>query len=136
MVKKAQILFVILLVLLGAVIALFETGTCLQPLVLLQAQVEFWLTNVLTLLTLVLVPLSLKLISLERVRKAISADASAYWRWSWLRWGLLCGILLANTLFYYCFSTGTTCGYLALICAVALLFVWPSQSRMEEECQP
>lgn len=128
---RFQYFFTIAVVL--VLVILYESCGLDKPTFLLDPASEYWLTTVVTLLTIGLVPLSLKLLNFERVRSKLKEGDGAYFRWATLRWLLLSVALVMNTAVYYAFSTGTSCGYLALLCAVAYLFVWPSQSRMNEE---
>ena len=128
---RFQYFFTIAVVLVFVI--LYEFCGLDKPTFLLDPASEYWLTTVVTLLTIGLVPLSLKLLNFERVRSKLKEGDGAYFRWGTLRWLLLSVALVMNTAVYYAFSTGTSCGYLALLCAVAYLFVWPSQSRMNEE---
>jgi len=43
--------------------------------------------------------------------------------------------LTYNLIMYYLLDFNTTCGYLALMTLVAYIFVWPSDERMESECE-
>ena len=53
--------------------------------------------------------------------------------WKSIRLALLGTSLLYNLLMYYLLGFDTTCGYLALMSAVALLFVWPKKERVTSE---
>ena len=135
MIFKLRIQYFITIVLALVLVVLFEFCGLDKPTVLLEPQTEFWLTTIITLLTIGLVPLSLKLLTFERVKAQLKADEQSYFRWATIRWALLSLTIVGNVVFYYVFSTSTTCGYLALLSAVAYLFLWPSESRMTEECQ-
>lgn len=158
MTSRLRMIYFLTPAIVAVFVVLYEIVGLVQPTVLPAPQTEFWLTTVVTLLTLALVPLSLKLLHFESVRKRIcvggdnsGCDAAGhketggevsgeghepYFRWAVLRWALLSTAVLTNTVVYYLFSTSTTCGYLTLLCLVSYLFIWPSQSRMTEECQP
>lgn len=133
MISKLRIQYFITIAVVLVLVILYEFCGLDKPTFLLEPATEYWLTTVVTLLTIGLVPLSLKLLNFERVRPKLKESEGVYFRWASLRWLLLSVALVMNTVVYYAFSTGTSCGYLALLCAAAYLFVWPSQSRMNEE---
>ena len=85
-------------------------------------------------LALILVPLALKLLTLKGVRNTFKqGDRRAYRRWSEIRLAMLTTPLMINIGLYYGLGYDTTCGYLALMVAITFAFIWPSQSRMEDE---
>lgn len=133
--KTLRFQYIITMVAALLIVLVYETGMLDKPTVLLPAEPEFWLATVMALLTLALIPLSLKLLSYERVKCEVSADTNAYFKWATCRWAMLSLAIVGNLVVYYVFSTTTASGYLALLSAVAYLFVWPSRSRMDEETQ-
>lgn len=134
MISRLRIQYFITLAVALVLVVLYEICGLDKPTFLLEPVAEFWLTTVVTLLTIGLVPLSLKLLNFDRVRQQLEEGGeSAYSRWATIRWLMISAALVMNIVVYYLFSTGTSCGYLALLCAVAYLFVWPSTSRMNEE---
>lgn len=82
------------------------------------------------MLTIVCIPLALKLMTFKSVRAQIKLSEQNYVTWSLLRMLTLSFPLVFNTLMYYMQGFNTTCGYLALMCAVAFIFIWPSQDKM------
>ena len=84
-------------------------------------------------LTVVSIPLAMKLMHFETVRRAVKDDEARYRTWSCLRLVILFGSLIYNLLMYYLLGFDVTCGYLALMTVVAFFFVWPSRGKMEYE---
>ena len=85
-------------------------------------------------LTIGWIPLALKMFTFQRIRTIIQCNEPKYRTWSIIRITLLATGLIYNTFMYYLLSCDVTCGYLALMVVVAMLFIWPSRSRMEHEC--
>ena len=81
------------------------------------------------------IPLALKLLHFPRIKAIIQGNESKYLSWSIYRICLLAVPLYFNLLMYYLLSCDVTSGYLALMVVVAMLFIWPSRSRMEYECE-
>lgn len=95
---------------------------------------RFVLQTVAILLSLAVVPLSLKLFSMERVRADLQErKALALKKWGTLRLLMLGVILIGNTLLYYLLGYEPAFGYLAVITALVLPFVVPTMRRCEAE---
>ena len=77
--------------------------------------------------------LGLKLMTFQRVKARIHDSLQDYYSYSLCRLALLGTPLLYNTLAYYLLGCEPTCGYLALMCVVAFMFVWPSKDKMRYE---
>ena len=96
---------------------------------------EMVVTMLMELLTLALIPLSLKLFKLKPVNRAlVNRKAQALLPWGTLRLCLLFGLLLANSLLYYIYMN-TAFGYMALIVVLCLPFVYPSMDRCLTETE-
>lgn len=135
MISKLRIQYFATIAVVLVLVVLYEFCGLDKPTFLLNPVPEFWFSTVVTLLTIALVPISLKLLNFQRVRQELKEGEGAYFRWATIRWLLLSLVMVADTVAYYLFTTGTSCGYLGLICAVSYLFIWPSASRMEDETQ-
>ncbi len=94
---------------------------------------EFVVTTIMELITIAVIPLSLKLFKLRNVRNDIvRRQEQALTRWGLLRMLLLMVTMMANTLLYYGYMN-TTFGYMAIILLLCLPFIVPTQSRCEAE---
>lgn len=97
-------------------------------------QTRFVLQTVAILLSLAVVPLSLKLFSLEKVKEDLmERKAGALKKWGTLRLLMLGVVLIGNTLLYYMLGYEPAFGYLAIITALVLPFVVPTAKRCEAE---
>lgn len=95
---------------------------------------RFVLQTVAILLSLAVMPLSLRLFSLHKVRAdLLSRKADALMGWGSLRLFMLGAVLISNTLLYYMLAYEPAFGYLAIITALVLPFVVPTMSRCEAE---
>lgn len=92
-------------------------------------QAEFLLTTMLELATLATIPLALKMFKFKRVHDdLVSRKEVALKKWGLLRLVLLTLPLVANTLLYYMYAN-VAFGYMAIILAIVLPFVYPSMGR-------
>ena len=88
------------------------------------------------LLSLAVVPLSLKLFSLPAVHADLmERKAVALRKWGTLRLLMLGIILVGNTLLYYMLAYETAFGYLAVITALVMPFVTPTMRRCMAEVE-
>ncbi len=83
--------------------------------------------------TLVFIPVALKLMTFKGIRQRVVHSERQYELWSMVRLAMLETPLLLNLSNYYLLDLDTTCGNLALMTAVTFLFVWPTRERMEDE---
>ena len=86
-------------------------------------------------LTIISIPVALKLMSLGRIKRLLSDYQDKYFTFSVVRISLLTVPLLYDTAFYYLLGEDATLGYLALMAVVAFLFIWPSRGKMEYELE-
>ena len=97
-------------------------------------QTRFVLQTVAILLSLAVVPLSLKLFSMQKVKAdLLERKALALKKWGTIRLLMLGVILIGNTLLYYMLGYEPVFGYLAIITALVLPFVVPTMKRCEAE---
>ena len=97
-------------------------------------QTRFVLQTVAILLSLAVVPLSLKLFSMQKVKAdLLERKALALKKWGTIRLLMLGVILIGNTLLYYMLGYEPAFGYLAIITALVLPFVVPTMKRCEAE---
>jgi len=97
---------------------------------------EFFIAVVMELMTICAIPLALRLFKFKRVHRALTADQENRERnllkWGSYRMGMLCIPMLLNTLFYYMFMN-VAFGYMGIILALCLFFVYPSLRRCHDE---
>ena len=94
-----------------------------------KAQEEFLAVIIMELLTIVMIPLALRLFKAKDVeRKVAEGDTLALRRWGALRILMITVPLLLNTIGYYLFMN-TTFGYMALILLIDLPFVYTSPKK-------
>ena len=128
--------YMILWVLPVVLCVLYETGVFPEGIYAGDARMEYMLQTVCILLTVCLIPFSLRLFNLnlvKRIKELPLADAlKSYRRWSEVRMLLLCVPILLNTSFFYLTlnTTGIFCATMAL---TASLFCVPSESRIKNE---
>jgi amino acid transporter len=92
-------------------------------------QAEFLLTTMMELLTLVSIPVSLKLFKWKQIHTdLVRRKEKALLKWGILRLLLLLAPLFANTLLYYMYAN-VAFGYMAIILVIVLPFVYPSMER-------
>ena len=131
--KRTQhILFisaVVPLTIVALAVVLFETD--LLPCGVLRGQqvnFEFVAAVAMEILTIAFIPLALKLFKLRAVAKRLRTPQALLCLGS-LRLAML---TVVNTLLYYLFMN-VSFGYLAIILALCIFFVFPSMSRCEAE---
>ena len=93
-------------------------------------QNEFIVHIIMTLVTLVALPICLRLMHMKRIRERLSKENTPtyYNRLSLLRVSLLGVILLINTICYYLFMKVTFL-YLAIIVMLAYILIFPTKNR-------
>ncbi len=97
-------------------------------------QAEFVLASVMEVLTIVAIPLALKLFKLKPIAARLTAatGVAALHRWGVVRLSLLCVPMVVNIVSYYLFMW-VGFAYLAIILLLSLFFVYPSLSRCYNE---
>lgn len=76
----------------------------------------------------------MKLMVIKKVKQKITEE-SEYRKYALIRWGMVCGSMLLCELTYYLFLSTNVVAFVA-ICAIAVLYVWPSASRRQMEMGP
>ena len=127
--------FLAAIVLVMAIICLYETEVVVPGLLATDKQSEFLLTSLMELATLGCAFLALRLFKFEKIHQELTTyKAVALRKWGMIRLLLLLIPLWADTLLYYLYMN-TTFGYLGIILALCLPFVYPSMSRCEAETE-
>lgn len=121
--------FIITIVVVIAFVILFETGYIATGLMVGDNQTEFLFTTIMELVTLAFIFLALRLFKFKSVHTDLIARKDvAMLKWGFTRMMLLQAPLWFNTLLYYLYMN-TTFGYMAIILALCLPFVYPSMNR-------
>ena len=116
-------------------VVLFETDVLPSGLMATEKQTEFLLTTLMELLTLASVYMSLRLFKFDKVhQELVTRKADGLRRWGLIRLAILLLPIPLNTVLYYLFMN-TTFGYMAIILAICLPFVYPSEARCEAETE-
>ena len=127
----ANFLFMVLLALLTVV--LYETGV-LEPLGMeVGTSLIFVLQVTMELLTIVLIPLALKLFSFKTVHcRLVEGKGDALLPWGTARLNMLCLPMVANIFLYYQTMSPAFC-YMGIILFLCLFFIYPSIGRCIDE---
>ena len=131
--RLLMILFITSIVLPLAMVVLFETGIIATGIMAGDTQSEFLLTSTMELVTLAFAFLSLRLFKFAYIHAdLVNRQEKALLKWGYLRLLLIQAPLVINTLLYYLYMKPTF-GYLAIILALCLPFVYPSMDRCMAE---
>ena len=111
------------------VAALYELDILPSGMLAGRAQDEFLSTISMELLTIVLIPVALRLFKTKDVERRLDeGDVKAFRKWSLVRILMITVPLVLNTLLYYNFMN-TTFGYMALIQLICLPFIYPAARK-------
>lgn len=95
----------------------------------------FFLQIVMEMVTIVAIPVSLKLFAIKSVRrKLVAGKGEALLPWGTARLNMLCLPMLINTFLYYQ-TMSPAFGYMAIILFLCLFFVYPSKARCFSETE-
>jgi len=86
------------------------------------------------LITVLFIPVSLKMMSSKMIQKRVAGDERQYLCWATLRLVLVLFVVLAGVILYY-IQQNTNMIYCAGIGLISLMYIWPTIGRMEEELQ-
>lgn len=116
-------------------IALYESDILASGMLAGEHQSEFLWTTLMELATLGCAFLALRLFKFDMVHRALNDQKEvALKKWGLLRLTLLFVPLLVDTLLYYNYMNPTF-GYLGIILALCLPFVYPSEGRCIAETE-
>ena len=117
------------------IVCLYETEVVVPGMLATDKQSEFLLTFLMELMTLGCAFLGLRLFKYEKIHQELTTGkAVALRKWGVVRLLILLVPLCADTLLYYLYMN-TTFGYLGIILALCLPFVYPSMNRCEAETE-
>jgi hypothetical protein len=116
-------------------VVLYESDILVSGMLAGAHQSEFLWTTLMELATLGCAFLALRLFKFDRVHRVLNEQkAVALKKWGLLRLLLLFLPLLTDTLLYYIYMNPTF-GYLGIILALCLPFVYPSEGRCIAETE-
>ncbi len=130
--------YVIFVIISLMIVILFETDLFadLKGLYTGFKQEEFILLTIMELVTVSVIPLSLKIMKIKRIKSYLTSDSALapehLLKIGSFRMFMLALPLVANILLYYLYWQ-TTFGYMAIILFFCLFFIYPSSGRCESE---
>lgn len=94
---------------------------------------EYYVAIAMEIITILIIPLSLRLFKFGIVKcKLAICPTTAIRYWGTARLSMLAIPMLLNCWLYYMF-VNVAFGYMSIICALSLLFVYPSKDRCDQE---
>lgn len=115
------------------IVVVFETGLLTPGSLGGDKAAEFPILTAMELLTVCLIPFSLYLFRVKSVRQnLLAAPAQSMLTWGFVRMAMLAFLLVVNVVCYYLFMNASF-GYMAIIAAISMLFIYPSIGRCKEE---
>lgn len=131
--KKLQLIFWIPIVLSAIIIVSGELDIIPNGILANDKQVEFVIMSMMEILTIIAIPVALKLFKFKAIANKLASDTLLHFeRWGNVRLCLLNVPMVINLVCYYLF-VGAGFGYLAIILFLSLFFVYPSLSRCYNE---
>ncbi len=131
--KKLQLIFWIPIVLSAIIIVSGELDIIPNGILANDKQVEFVIMSMMEILTIIAIPVALKLFKFKAIANKLVSDTLLHFeRWGIVRLCLLNVPMVINLVCYYLF-VGAGFGYLAIILFLSLFFVYPSLSRCYNE---
>ena len=109
--------------------ALYELDILPSGMMAGRPQDEFLSTISMELITIVFIPVALRLFKTKDVQKRLEeGNIKAFRKWGLVRILMITVPLVLNTLLYYSFMN-TTFGYMALILLICLPFIYPASRK-------
>lgn len=131
--KRLKTLFYICIAFELLLIVLYESNVLLEGAWTGNAEAEFLVMTLMQLVTVCAIPLALRLMKFSAVRQYITSHGiPGLLHISVLRQLMLFVPMFLNSVFYYEFVKAGF-GYLAIILAISLVFIVPTQSRCASE---
>lgn len=117
------------------IVVAFESSPEIQGVLSSEGPSLFYCTFVMELVTVCIIPLSLRLFKFRKIADDLKQRGEAALNhWGQVRLCLLALPMWVNVLFYY-LSMNTTFGYMAIILLLCMPFVYPSMSRCLSEIE-
>lgn len=136
LIRKLKIEYTIFWLLAILLLALYESGLFAEGVLLTEPLTCYIAQTVGILLTLCLIPFSLKMFSLALFKRIIQLPQEealvSYRRWCEIRLALLTIVVLVNLSIYY-LTLSSIGGLCALLGLLASLFCIPSSTRIKED---
>lgn len=133
--KLLMIAFCTPIIICALLIVLFESDLLLSGGWAENKSQEFLVLSMMELITICLIPLSLRLFKFGKVKESLAEKkADALLPWGVLRLGLLSVPMILNTQFYYLFMN-VAFGYMAIILFLCLFFVVPTMDRCQSDVE-
>ena len=131
--KKLQLIFWIPIVLSAIIIVSGELDIIPNGILANDKQVEFVIMSMMEILTIIAIPVALKLFKFKAIANKLASDTLLHFeRWGIVRLCLLNVPMVINLVCYFLFVVAGF-GYLAIILFLSLFFVYPSLSRCYNE---
>lgn len=131
--KKLQLIFWIPIVLSAIIIVSGELDIIPNGILANDKQVEFVIMSMMEILTIIAIPVALKLFKFKAIANKLASDTLLHFeRWGIVRLCLLNVPMVINLVCYYLF-VGAGFGYLSIILFLSLFFVYPSLPRCYNE---
>ena len=131
--KKLQLIFWIPIALSAIIIVSGELDIIPNGILANDKQVEFVIMSMMEILTIIAIPVALKLFKFKAIANKLASDTLLHFeRWGIVRLCLLNVPMVINLVCYYLF-VGAGFGYLAIILFLSLFFVYPSLLRCYNE---
>lgn len=128
--------YVILIVIALLMVINYETGLLTPGSLGGDKAAEFPVLAIMELVTVGIIPLALYLFRIPAVSRALmDKPEESLRKWGLVRILMIGLTMVVNTLFYYLFMNASF-GYMAIIAAICMLFVYPSLGRCKEETTP
>lgn len=113
------------------IVLAFEAGLLPDGVMADDKNAEFAVASAMELVTIVSIPVALRLLKFGFVRKRISSRRQAF-GWVLLRMVVLALLMVANTVLYYLFMN-VAFGYMGIILFLCMFFITPTKDRWLKE---
>lgn len=127
--------FYLMLAMTLLLVVIYECGWAEPSELSFDTQAVFGLQVAMELLTIVVIPVALKMLALKAIRhKLLAGKGSALLAWGTARLNMLCVPMVVNTYLYYQ-TMSPAFGYMAIILVLCLFFIYPSVGRCYTETE-
>lgn len=128
-IRTLKYLFSLILLVTLLLVLVFESELLLPGFILVESKVDFVIKYIMELMTIIIIPLSLRLFKFKSVeRKLATKKQLALLRWGVLRIIMLGIPMIINTILYYGFLA-VEFGYLSIILLISMIFIYPSKDK-------
>lgn len=128
-IRTLKYLFSLILLVTLLLVLVFESELLLPGFILVESKVDFVIKYIMELMTIIIIPLSLRLFKFKSVeRKLATKKQHALLRWGVLRIIMLGIPMIINTILYYGFLA-VEYGYLSIILLISMIFIYPSKDK-------